>query len=453
MGVLRLWFTFEETVDRSTYLRHGAGLALLKYAGDAALMAAAGLVWTPLDYVGSTPLLLTDRLTEAPALIAPAVAVWTIPFLWIGISMTIRRLLDAGYSAWWSMLFFVPVINYLLLAWMALAGSNPMRGRPGEEAGPSGERLPSALLSMAIGTVVGLALLGLAVFQFGTYGLSLFMGTPFALGVVTAYTFSRQYPATTKEAIEVVSMTMVLVAGFAFVLGFEGAVCLVMVAPLGLGIAALGALVGRRLAMAGESAARGATLLVVLLPAGMISESGDSGATLREVRSSIVIEGTTADVWEHVVEFPPLVPPSGLIFKLGVAYPTHARIEGEGVGAIRYCEFSTGAFVEPITVWEPGKRLAFDVTESPAPLRELTPFTVDPPHLRDYLMPRAGEFRITDLGEGRVLLEGSTWYEQRLRPEGYWVLWSDLIVSRIHDSVLEHIREQVEGGGSVAAGH
>ena len=42
-----------------------------------------------------------------------------------------------------------------------------------------------------------------------------------------------------------------------------------------------------------------------------------------------------------------------------------ARIEGEGVGAIRYCSFSTGDFVEPITAWEKPHRLAFDVVKNP----------------------------------------------------------------------------------------
>lgn len=445
MDLLRLWFTFERRVDRSTFVVHGAALAALKYAGDAGLMALAGIRWTPLDYARSVPLLLTDRLAEAPGFVAPMLALWAIPFLWIGITMSIRRLLDAGYSAWWSMLFFVPGLNYALFLWMATAGPRPT-SQVGAHTDPEGQKLPTALLSMAAGTAIGLILLGLAVLQFETYGLSLFMGTPFVLGLATAYLFSSRYRATNREVFEVVAMTLVLVAGFAFLLGFEGVVCLVMVAPLGLGVAALGALVGRHLARAGESGTRGALLIGVLLPAGMVSESGEATAALREVRSSVVIEGSTDDVWANVIAFPPLEAPSSLPFRLGVAYPTQARIEGAGVGAVRYCEFSTGAFVEPITVWEPGRRLGFDVVDSPPPLRELTPLEVDPPHLREYLVPRAGEFRIVDLGDGRVRLEGSTWYEQRLRPEGYWVLWSDYLISRIHGSVLEHIRAQVEGG-------
>jgi hypothetical protein len=154
-----------------------------------------------------------------------------------------------------------------------------------------------------------------------------------------------------------------------------------------------------------------------------------------------VIDAPPEVVWRHVVTFSPIPPPESLLFRLGLAYPTHAEIDGEGVGAVRLCHFSTGAFVEPITAWEPGRRLAFDVVESPRPLDELSFRDVAPPHLDGYLLPRAGEFRLVDLG-GRTRLEGSTWYEQRLRPEGYWVVFSDYIISKIHERVLDHIASE-----------
>jgi hypothetical protein len=107
--------------------------------------------------------------------------------------------------------------------------------------------------------------------------------------------------------------------------------------------------------------------------------------------------------------------------------------------------FSTGTFVEPITAWEPGRRLAFDVTEAPPPLRELTPFAgVAPPHLDGYLLSRRGEFRLVPLGDGRTRLEGSTWYELRLGPEAYWQVYSDWLIHRIHQRVLQHIRSEAE---------
>jgi hypothetical protein len=107
--------------------------------------------------------------------------------------------------------------------------------------------------------------------------------------------------------------------------------------------------------------------------------------------------------------------------------------------------FSTGAFVEPITRWEPGRRLSFDVVESPAPMRELSPYRdLSPPHLHGYLRSRRGEFRFVDLGGGRTRLEGSTWYEIEMAPEGYWQIFSDALIHRIHLRVLQHIKAEVE---------
>ena len=88
---------------------------------------------------------------------------------------------------------------------------------------------------------------------------------------------------------------------------------------------------------------------------------------MRDRPRRTVIPATTAceitapveTVWQHVLGFGDLPPPSEKIFQLGIAYPRRARLVGHGVGAIRYCEFSTGSFVEPITAWEENRRLAF----------------------------------------------------------------------------------------------
>ncbi|MDQ3518627.1 MAG: hypothetical protein M3466_09500 [Gemmatimonadota bacterium] len=61
-------------------------------------------------------------------------------------------------------------------------------------------------------------------------------------------------------------------------------------------------------------------------------------------------------------------------------------------------------------------------------------------HLDDYFRSRRGEFRLVPLANGGTRLEGSTWYEMRIFPEAYWVLFADLFVSRIHERVLEHIK-------------
>jgi hypothetical protein len=295
---------------------------------------------------------------------------------------------------------------------------------------------------MAVGASIGLAILLIAVFGLESYGLALFMGAPFVVGLATAFLLRRRYPATVRETMEVVTMTIVLLAGSTFLVGFEGAGCLVMAAPLALVIALMGGLVGRFLAASGESASHGALLIAILFPGAASLEGGSRPSLLREVTSSVVIDAHPDVVWNHVVAFSPIPEPKSILFRFGIAYPTHAEIRGSGVGAIRYCYFSTGAFVEPITAWEPGRKLSFDVIENPRPLAEFTLWNVAPPHLDGYLVSKAGEFRLIELADGRTRLEGSTWYEQRLRPEGYWTVFSDFIIGRIHARVLDHIKAE-----------
>jgi len=442
IDLIRFWMTFESPVDRRSYLLHGVALTLAKYAGDVALVwLAAGSWWTPEDYLRSVPFLLSTSLARAPTWLAPTLVAWTLPFMWAGICLTMRRVVDAGLSAWAALAFFVPGVSYVVMALLCLLPSRAPRVARCPPH-PSDRRLPQALLAIGVGTAVGLGMITLLVGVFQNYGLALFLGTPFTVGALTAYFLCRRYPATVKETLEIVAMTMLLVGGFAFALGTEGAVCLLMVLPFGMLLALLGGVAGRAIARSGATLSGAAVLL--LLPAGAGVEHTERPATLREVRTSVDIDAPAALVWRSVVAFPPLDRPAGLLFQSGIAYPTGARIEGEGVGAVRHCDFSTGAFVEPVRIWEPPSRLRFDISSVPPPLAEWSPWEIAPPHLEGYLLPRRGEFRLITLPGGGTRLEGSTWYEQRLRPEGYWVLFSDYIIGRIHERVLTHIRSLAE---------
>ncbi|HYE98796.1 MAG TPA: hypothetical protein VEJ18_07790, partial [Planctomycetota bacterium] len=122
-----------------------------------------------------------------------------------------------------------------------------------------------------------------------------------------------------------------------------------------------------------------------------------------------------------------------------------AEIRGRGVGAVRRCVFSTGPFVEPITVWDEPRELAFDVTAQPAPMEEWSPWpNVRPPHVDGFFVSRRGRFRLEDLGDGRTRLHGTTWYTNRMWPQAYWQVWSDWIVHRIHGRVLAHVKALAE---------
>jgi hypothetical protein len=235
---------------------------------------------------------------------------------------------------------------------------------------------------------------------------------------------------------------MFLVGGIVLAVAWEGLVCLLMAMPLALVEVALGVLfagfVSNRSRLAHAS-----MIIPALLPLVIAGEASlKPAAPLYAVRSSIDIDASPDVVGKNVIAFPEITDKPELLFRAGIAYPLRARI----VGRTRYCEFTTGAFVEPIEVWDPPRRLSFRVTQNPAPMSELSPYgRIDAPHLHGFLVSHGGQFDLQPLDGGRrTRLTGTTWYQHNLWPAAYWRLWSDEIIHRIHMRVLRHIARSSE---------
>ena len=188
-------------------------------------------------------------------------------------------------------------------------------------------------------------------------------------------------------------------------------------------------------------------MLIAALPTMIGAEAVSCpDAPLFAVHTCVEVDARPDQVWPHVIRFDPLPVPDDRTFHTGLAYPVRAEIDGRGVGALRRCVFSTGAFVEPIEVWDEPRLLRFVVTSNPRPMREWNPFAeIHPPHLDGFLIARRGEFRLTEIAGGYTRPEGTTWYQHHLWPAAYWRLWSDVVIHRIHRRVLEHIERSAEG--------
>ena len=117
MRWLRLWFSMGGPVGRREYVISGVVLGAIKYLGDVGLVyAATGRFWSLIDYLRPMRSLTAD----APAQLLPALALWMLPFLWIGVNMSERRASDAGLSSWLALLFFIPGVNWLFMVAMSL---------------------------------------------------------------------------------------------------------------------------------------------------------------------------------------------------------------------------------------------------------------------------------------------------------------------------------------------
>lgn len=452
--MLRTLFGFSGTMSRAAYVGVALVGVLFKHLID--LGAAAFIFhrpWSPLNYLVplGVPVPLTT-LSKPDLVFVLSMLAIALPFAWVGIAITVKRFRTIGWPQWLCVLFFVPVAN---IASFVVAAAWPERHDGEQVPVPArsqrlaqfvpADSLGAALLAIAVSALLGIALVALGTRALDSYGWGLFAAIPFSEGALAAFLYGTHRQRALKESLAVAICAVLLTLAGLFAVALEGAICIAMAAPLALFLAIVGALFGHVVQNSGPGMRPNAAMLLVLAllaPTVMGAETAvPREAPVYAVRSQIVINAPPMTVWRNVIRFPDLPPPTEPEFRLGIAYPQRAKIVGHGVGAVRYCEFSTGDFVEPITDWEPGKKLAFRVARNPEPMRELSLYpSLDTPHLHGYLISRHGQFELQPLPGGRTLLIGTTWYQHHLWPSSYWAIFSNQIIHRIHMQVLEHIK-------------
>src|SRR5438309_1778052 len=331
---LRLWFGLSDRVDRRTYLVTGLGLMALKYLSDSAVVwAYTGRTWSPLDYANPVWFVHERALRGVP----PAVML--------------------------ALLFFIPFVNYLLMLGLCLPPTNQRRVWWQEEPEPvMSERWRSGLLGVAGALAITIPSVLLSVYWKRNYSVGLFLGTPFTIGAISAHIYNRRHPRSIRDTIKVVLIALVLAGGTLLLFAAEGGVCLAMAFPIAALVAILGGLLGRAIAVHGAEPPSRVGLAALLAPL-LVAVEPPASAPPREVVTVVEIAAPPDVVWRSVVTFPEVPPPTEAVFRVGVAAPLRARIQGRGVGAVRYCDFTTGSFVEPITRWEENRVLGFAITD------------------------------------------------------------------------------------------
>ena len=412
-----------------------------------------GYNWTILDYWifdGETIAAIAETRTR---LYATLLAV-ALPFIWMGVVLTMKRLEDANLPGWLVLFFFLPPLNLALFTALSFIPSRASEDSDYFSANRSTTTLSSLIPKSAVGSAaVGIlatvalstALLLIAVPWLGEYGWGVFVGIPFFLGFNSVMIYGFHSPRGIGPCLLVASLSVVFTGVLIILIALEGFICVFMAAPIAMVLGLFGGCIGfvlqrsRRLTNVFPA-------IVLFMPGAITVEPlVINEPPLIEVRTSVIVNADRETVWKNVISFPPLPEPSERLFRTGVSYPMRAEIQGNGVGAVRHCVFSTGAFVEPITVWDQPKRLRFNVTSQPPPMQEWSIYSnLRPAHLDAYLLSRQGEFLLTELPDGRTLLEGTTVYQNRMWPTAYWQLWSDYIIHRIHQRVLEHIKNLSE---------
>jgi hypothetical protein len=452
------------TIDRGAYALVGILGFALKHNLDRAIAGYGfhrhwGLFnyWVPLRDVARITI-----LGGADAIFLGTMVACSLPFIWVGVILTMKRLRSAALPAWLVALFFVPFLNLLFFLVLSVVPEREMPATD-KQNGLSVARffpesaLASAAVSLLITVPLGLGITWLGSQALGNYGWGLFVALPFTMGFGAVVVYGMRKPRSKSGCLWVASLSVIVLGAALFALAFEGLACIVMAAPLALPLALFGGLCAYAMQprhwIQGEAPAILSALLLFGFAPGVQWAEHLAARTspVMAVRTAIDIQAPPEKVWKQVIAFSEIAPPTELMFRAGIAYPIRAEMFGSGVGAERHCVFSTGAFVEPIEVWDEPRQLKFSVVSNPPPMEEWTPYShVEPRHLHGFLASEGGQFLLTPLPNGGTHLEGTTWYRHGLWPAAYWQIWSDAIIHQIHLRVLEHIRDEVET--SAAAG-
>jgi hypothetical protein len=425
-----LW-TWNRVIDRVPYLLTGGLLFPVKFVIDSTIATKVfGRAWSPLNYLiwPNDRVLRVFELDDAERWFSLTMLLVSLPFIWTGVILSLHRLRAAGLPLGLILFFFVPLVNLLLFLILALLPTRealPTMALDGSTSDPEHSDQPlifphnkesriiaskllprdvssvetsitrnvppsvrrrfeplrevhrsivlesywrSGLVALAITVPLMVLAVILSAEVFQSYGFGLFVGAPFAAGMISVLLFGFSQPQPLGACL-LMALAGILVAGVAILaVALEGVICLIMALPIALPLALLGGVVGYAIQSRpwlDDQAAILMFALLIALPALMAAESVEQPEpVLRAVQTEVLIDAPPAQVWAHVIAFPPLPEPDDWLFQTGIAYPQRAEIHGTGVGAVRHCVFSTGTFDEPIEVWDPPSLLRFGLPSS-----------------------------------------------------------------------------------------
>lgn len=339
-------------------------------------------------------------------------------------------------------LAIVPAVQFFAVAFLACLPRRPVDPESEPETGTN-------VAHITQGVLAGIAIIILAVLisavALGSYGWGLFVLTPFLVGITTAYLANRRMMLSQERTVFLVMMAALLGALALVMLALEGIGCIILSTPLAAFVAWLGGLLGRAIAQMGKKRERPLMSLAVL-PAVFVLEAALPPALPIEMHEVIEIAAPPSAVWQALLSSDPIQASPGVVGWAGLAYPIRSRLTGEGVGAERLGEFSTGIARERVTEWVPEQRFAFAVLTQPPAMDEMSPYReVHAPHINGYFETTGTSFDLEPLPHGGTRLTARASHVLRIDPVLYWEPLARLAIHLNVSRVLRDIEAKAVG--------
>ena len=206
----------------------------------------------------------------------------------------------------------------------------------------------------------------------GVVSLSFIASVPFALGALSVCVGRwRGSDNWIHYAVWCPSILLTVGLVICLVTQIEAAICVIMAAPILYGGALLGAGIAHALLPTNISECRLQLSFAVFLPfiAAYVESSFRWPTEVVAIKNTITINAPAEQIWPEIASVPAIPPnmiPDRWIYRVGFPKPIAATLDHEGVGGVRTATFERGvSFFEKVTVWEPGRKLAFTIRADP----------------------------------------------------------------------------------------
>jgi hypothetical protein len=389
-------------------------------------------------WVTPMPRLMDVLLPTHPAAVHFGFLVTLISSILLSIA-SFKRANGLRYGHFLALLAMIPTIQLVVI----VALSFLWRSKWGEGNEPHEINLQTDQRQLLIGIATGMTLIVGSVIVsaniFGAYGLGLFVFTPLLVGFTTGYSVNTPQPISKSRTGGAVIIAGLLGTLALLMLALEGLMCIILIAPLAAVLGFFGGMIGRAVALAVKHPGH-PIFSVAVLPLMFLADAALPPAAIMTARQDIVISASPDAVWRSLTKNRPVDNAPKLIMLSGLAYPIASQLSGEGVGALRIGRFSTGIARERVTLWQPGRALAFR-GESHAPaMEEMSPYRiVHAPHVDGYFDTLDTRFTLTSLTNGQTRLTITSRHILRIEPIPYWQPIAEWAIGQNMRHVLEDV--------------
>jgi len=271
---------------------------------------------------------------------------------------------------------------------------------------------------------------------------------PFAIGFITVFCASDLCKNSWAYRIFMPVLVTALMMAMTLMLGWEGAICLIMGGVIQFPMAMLGGLIsGILFSKASRRQYAVALLLVMTAPmsSSYIESSLDFAPRFELVETSIPIATSSEKIWPEIIRVRKITEPiTGVFYKMGFPKPIEATLSHEGIGGVREARFDKNlVFIETITEWVDHEMLSFAIEADPAH----TPLTTLDEHVTvggEYFDVLQGTYRIEKINDTSSILHLSSRFRVSTHFNFYASVWARFLMQDIQTSILKVLQMRCE---------